>query len=239
MGVDNIFYSYERLGDVLLLRGEEYVHCVKVLRHVVGDVVYVTDGNGLLYECVIRVMRKDLVECEVMLVKEYVGDRDYYLHIGISLTKNISRFEFFLEKSVEIGVDEITILNSERSEREKYRYERLEKILISVCKQSLNYRFPVLNDILGFKELVDNSLSRGLDGYIAYNGLKYDKCWLGGNINRGGNYIVLIGPEGDFTDKEVEYAVSNGYKVLTLGLSRLRTETAGIYVVSAFKSLLY
>jgi 16S rRNA (uracil1498-N3)-methyltransferase len=206
------------------LGAEESFHCVKVLRMRAGDLIHLTDGNGNLYEG--RLMAADTKACVVMLEKEQreVGKRPFRLHMAVAPTKNLARFEWFLEKATEIGVDEITPLICEHSERVQIRVDRLRKIILSAAKQSLKTYLPVLHEPVKFTDF----LSRNNSGarYVAYVE-EHQPTHLKEAYQKG-DCIVCIGPEGDFSRKEMELAIKSGILPVSLGPSRLRTETAAM-----------
>ena len=223
----HLFYAPGTESDSYVLDEQESRHCIKVLRLTEGDTVYLTNGKGTLYEA--RLMETNPKACMVRVVnttQEY-GRRDYKLHIGIAPPKNISRFEWFLEKATEIGVDEITPVICEHSERKILKPERLRKIITSAVKQSLKAYHPVLHDPLSFNDLI--SKEKEGPGYIAY--LDEDvKTSLKEKYNPGEDVLILVGPEGDFSPQEINQAGQQGFTPVTLGKSRLRTETAGVVV---------
>ncbi len=218
-----IFYSNEIIDNIAILKEDEARHCSKVLRKRVGDRLRLTDGKGRFYDAEVIGITKD--ECKLLVKDKWDGDvLDYKLTIGISLVKNISRFEWFVEKAVEIGISRIVPLICERTEKRNIKEKRLSNILISASKQSLKAKFPYLDSPIKFKDFLDSNESKEV--YIAH--LNDYSEYLGKLIKPKSEIIVLIGPEGDFTKKELEYAFSKGVKPVTLGSSRLRTETAGV-----------
>lgn len=203
---------------------EESFHCIKVLRMRVGDMIHLTDGNGNLYQG--RIIEQDIKSCPVMLesVEENYGKRSFRLHLAVAPTKNIARFEWFLEKATEIGIDEITPLICEHSERVQLRIDRLQKIILSAAKQSLKTYLPVLNEAVKFNDFMNlNHPSSRFVAYVEENQPLHLK-----NAYKLGDCTVLIGPEGDFSKKEMETAINKGFNPVSLGPSRLRTETAAL-----------
>jgi 16S rRNA (uracil1498-N3)-methyltransferase len=224
----NIFYqpslSPESIPVTITLEAEESYHCVRVLRQRQGSSIKLTDGLGNLYEGIVD--DEDSKHCPVtVLTASHIEKRPFHLHIAIAPTKNIDRFEWFLEKATEIGIDEITPLICEHSERTTIRTDRLQKILVSAMKQSMNLYFPKLNEPVKF----NNFTSQGFNGqkFIAYVEEKQEML-LKNICSSGSDVLVLIGPEGDFSKSEVKYAMDGGFSAVSLGDSRLRTETAGI-----------
>ncbi len=207
------------------LNEEESQHCVRVLRLSAGDNILLTDGRGSTYEA--RIVNPHPKHCsfEIVSRQEQVNKRPYRLHIGIAPTKNIERLEWMIEKCVEIGIDEITPLLCRFSERKIIKPERLEKIMVSAAKQSLKAYMPVLHDMCSFEEFVKTH-NKG-QRYIAHC-YEQDKRLLQKEIKPQEDLVVLIGPEGDFSEQEVASALAVGYVPVSLGSSRLRTETAGV-----------
>jgi len=207
------------------LSEEESKHAIRVLRLNVGDEVQLIDGRGGLYAAEIKDAHPKRTILQINSVKLEFNKRNHYLHIAIAPTKNIERLEWFLEKATEIGIDEISLIVCQRSERKEAKTDRLNKIITAAIKQSLKAYHPILNE----PEPLTKLLTREFDGqkFIAH-------CEAGDKVNLkeaiipGGKYLILIGPEGDFTPKEIEDALSNGFKAITLGESRLRTETAAL-----------
>ncbi|CAN5589341.1 16S rRNA (uracil(1498)-N(3))-methyltransferase [soil metagenome] len=219
----NLFFGNPAHNGTALLTEEESGHCIRVLRMKKGEEIFFTDGAGNFYRG--NIAEPDPKKCVVSIIetqKEY-GKRNYSLHIAIAPTKNIDRFEWFLEKATEIGVDEITPVICQRSERKVVNTERLNKVLHAAMKQSLKAYLPKLNEPVSLEKfLVDNSSQHKFICQInTTNHLK-------NKISAGISSLLAIGPEGDFTEKEILLAHENKYASVTLGQSRLRTETAGI-----------
>lgn len=223
----NLFYTTTINDKLASLPEDEARHCLQALRHKVGDTIYITDGKGNLFEA--RIVEAGKKKCSAFLEKTMPAaiPRNHYLHLAIAPTKNITRLEWFLEKATEIGIDEITLLVSEHSERRKLRLDRLEKILVSAMKQSLKANLPRLNDRVGFQEFIRQPLEPGMEKYMAYLGPGV-KGPLKDNYQAGRSVCILVGPEGGFSPAEAQAALSAGFIPVSLGPSRLRTETAGI-----------
>jgi 16S rRNA (uracil1498-N3)-methyltransferase len=221
----HLFYTPELQGEFYTLCEQESKHCIKVLRLQMGDEVRLSNGKGSLFRATLT--NDDPRACEVRITEELkdFGKRHYQLHIAIAPTKNINRYEWFLEKATEIGIDEITPLICSRSERKVVRVDRLEKVITSAVKQSIKAFHPVLHEAQSFKAFLQNDLSA--QKYIAYveEGEHPELSTL---YTPGKDVIILIGPEGDFSPEEVKMALEQGYKTVSLGKSRYRTETAGI-----------
>lgn len=225
----NLFYATAISEGFAVLPEEEARHCIQSLRHRVGDTIYVTDGKGGFYETRITEAGKKQCVAHIEKAVQDYGRRNHYLHLAIAPTKNINRLEWFLEKATEIGIDEITPLVSEHSERRQLRPARLEKILLSAMKQSLKAYLPKLNDLAGFSEFIQRPVpvGEGTGRYIAYLGQGV-KGHLKDNYQPGRGVCLLVGPEGGFSEAEARAAVAAGFTPVSLGPGRLRTETAGI-----------
>ena len=232
-----LFYSTEITNGLCTLAEEESRHCAKVLRHTVGDVINVIDGCGALYSCKIIECGKKVV-CSVESVQEEFGAHKYHLTMAVCPTKNIDRYEWFLEKATEIGVDEVVPVIGEHSERKIIKPERLEKILVSAAKKSLKGAIPTLHEAISVKEFIKNAATAPGMKLIAYCGEK-EKVTLAWAVKQAlaefpdnPTITILIGPEGDFSPAEVDAAIAAGFHPLTLGDSRLRTETAATAAVA-------
>ena len=210
------------------LSEEESAHCVRVLRYSVGDEILVTDGRGTTYTARITNPHPKHCEFEVLSSEKQQPHHSFHLHIAIAPTKNIERMEWAIEKCVEIGVDEITPLLCRFSERKQLRTDRLEKIILSAAKQSLTPYLPVLHELTPYDEFISSQPSAvSLQKFIAHC-YKDEKRLLKDEIERGRDVLALIGPEGDFSEQEVAEALSLGFIPVSLGNSRLRTETAAV-----------
>ena len=208
-----------------VLSEEESQHAVKVLRLQVGEVITVVDGTGGFYNA--KIINPHPKHCTLEItstILEY-GKRDYRLHIAIAPTKNIERIEWFIEKATEIGIDEITPVICRFSERKIIKAERLDKIIVSASKQSVKAYFPKLNPLCTFDELLKQYSASQL--FIAHC-YEEEKKQLQKEIVKSSDVLILIGPEGDFSKEEVQKAISVGFIPVSLGNSRLRTETAGV-----------
>ena len=232
-----LFYSTQMENGLCTLTEEESRHCAKVLRHNVGDTINVIDGCGSLLECRIIECGKKVV-CSVESVKENFGTHNYHLTMAVCPTKNIDRYEWFLEKATEMGIDEVVPVIGEHSERRIIKPERLEKILVSAAKQSLKGAIPVLRDAVSVKQFIKECAAAEGVKLIAYCG-EQEKVTLAQAVQKAvaanpgtPRITVLIGPEGDFSPAEVEAAIGAGFSPLTLGDSRLRTETAAVAAVA-------
>lgn len=221
---NNIFYTPNILST-LELPQEEAQHCVRVLRKKEGDEILLTDGKGHFYDA--QIVQASLKHCIVRIVNtiEYPKPWNFNLRIAFAPTKNIDRIEWFSEKATEIGIDRFTPLLCQFSERKEIKRHRIEKILVSAMKQSQKAVLPQLDDMLPFSSFI----KQPFDGrrFIAhcYDG---NKPLLKNTYCKGDNALILIGPEGDFSEKEVKDALDNGFEPISLGESRLRTETAAL-----------
>ena len=213
------------------LSEEESGHCVRVLRYSAGDEILITNGKGTTYTARITNPHPKHCDFEIISREKQEPHHSFHLHIAIAPTKNIERMEWAIEKCVEIGVDEITPLLCRFSERKQLRTDRLEKIILSAAKQSLTPYLPVLHDLTPYDEFLqltnDQSPMTNVQRFIAHC-YKEDKRVLKDEIERGRDVLVLIGPEGDFSEQEVKDALSMGFIPVSLGNSRLRTETAAV-----------
>jgi len=219
------FYSPDLSNGLKTLDESESKHCVNVLRLKSTDKICLVDGKGGYYLAQITIANPRRCEFEIIETQNDYGKRSYFLHIAIAPTKSMDRFEWFLEKSVEIGIDEITPLLCSRSERKRIKPERIEKIILSAMKQSIQAFHPKLNGFTSFKEFINSELSG--EKIIAHCG-KEKKPHLKEICNPGSQTTIMIGPEGDFTSQEVEMARKKMFLEADLGSNRLRTETAGL-----------
>ncbi|HOW24610.1 MAG TPA: 16S rRNA (uracil(1498)-N(3))-methyltransferase [Bacteroidales bacterium] len=220
-------------ADHYLLNEEESRHCSRVLRLKKGDHIFLTDGKGALFET--EVDSESQKRTMVRIINSIPGPdaRNYRLHVGIAPTKNLNRLEWFLEKATEIGIDEITPLICEHAERKSVPTDRMYRIMIAAMKQSLKTTLPVLHEPSRFSSFIKEPYDKVK--FIAH----YDQAnqHLKDNDTKGKDVIVLVGPEGDFSQGELHLASEEGFKAVNLGSSRLRTETAGVVVCSLISLL--
>ena len=233
-----LFYAYEVSGRYCRLDAEESGHCVRVLRHRAGDEVDVIDGRGTLYHCRLTQDSPKGAEAEILSQQADWGAHPYHLTIGCCPTKNNDRFEWFVEKATELGVDCIVPLIGEHSERKVYKTERALRIALSATKQSLKARIPEIAEPLSVKEFICHSeRSEESLRLIAYcfEDETHPRQSIRQVLEASGarDITVLIGPEGDFSPEEASLALANGYIPVHLGASRLRTETAAVTAVEA------
>jgi len=227
----HLFYTPDISTDKnYFLTESESKHAIRVLRLKVDDIIQLIDGKGHFYEAIIT--QDNPKKCEVEIIKTIKETQTKpYIQIAIAPTKNNERLEWFIEKSTEVGINEITPILCSHSERKNIKTERLIKTAIAAMKQSLKATLPLINELQGFNNLIVKPFNG--KKYIAHcyseNQLHFKDCYV-----KGENSLILIGPEGDFSEQEVKLAIENGFKPITFGASRLRTETAGIVACTNF-----
>ena len=234
-----LFYAPEISLPCYTLSEEESKHCVRVLRMRVGDELHLTDGRGTLYRC--KVVDDNAKRCTVEVVDstpEY-EKMSYELSLAVAPTKNIDRYEWFLEKATEVGITEVYPIECDHSERRQIKAEREEKVITSAVKQSLKAYHPTLHSLTDVRKIIEMDFDG--EKYIAHcNSELGEREYLGSQLKKGGNVLILIGPEGDFSPEEIKFALQNGFKAISLGNQRLRTETAAVVatvLVSTINSL--
>ncbi len=226
----NLFYTTKIQGNIAIFEEEEARH-LSVLRKRTGDALHFTDGKGNLYQGAIATIDKRNCSATIISVQENYRQLPYQLHLAIAPTKNMDRLEWCLEKATELGISEVTLLLCQNSERDKVRLDRLEGILLSAMKQSLQCFLPKLNPLTKFNDFISSlqhSDSQKLIAYCNDETLPH----LSSTLSENKHYTIVIGPEGDFSDKEVQCAKQNDFQGISLGINRLRTETAGVFAVS-------
>lgn len=243
-----LFYAYEVSGRYCHLDAEESGHCVRVLRHRSGDEIDVIDGVGTLYHCRLSLDSPKGAEAEILEAQEGFGSHPYHLTVGCCPTKNNERFEWFVEKATELGVDRIIPLIGDHSERKVYKTERASRIALSATKQSLKARIPEIAEPVSVKDFIKSCHSSSCHSERSEGSLRLIAyCFEDEEVPRrsimevlkempgrpGQNITVLIGPEGDFSPEEARLALESGYIPIHLGPSRLRTETAAVTAVEA------
>lgn len=224
-------------------RGEELPeveaqHAMRVLRLAEGDGMFLMDGVGTFYRAVITMASKK--RCFYRIAEAIPQEKSWrgHIHLAIAPTKMMERMEWMVEKAVEVGVDEISFLDCRFSERQSMRIDRIEKIVVSAMKQSRKPFKPILNELVDFSNFIDKSVNAdnpSSNGFIAHCHDDFSRSYLFDDLKDipvDENVTILVGPEGDFSTEEVRYAMSHGYKSVTLGKSRLRTETAGLIAVT-------
>ncbi len=228
--LNQLFYTQRIENGFAYLDEEESRHLLSALRRKVGDALNLTDGKGFFYETEISDTGKRHAVARILSKTAVPAERPFKLHLAIAPTKQMERFEWFLEKATEIGIDEITPLLCKRSERDTIRHDRLEKILVSAMKQSLRARLPMLNELTRFQAFVKSaSAPQKLIAWCADTPLPH----LSSQITGTNDILIAIGPEGDFSPEEIHSALENGFNGISLGTARLRTETAGLLAVTA------
>ncbi len=234
-----IFYSGDIDGQMLTLDEEETRHCVKVLRHRTGEEIFVIDGRGHLFKCILCSTSGSRARAEIVERTPSWGGHPYHLTMAVCPTKNNERFEWFLEKACEMGVDRIVPLIGEHSERKVYKTERARKILLSAAKQSLKGAVPEMDEPVSVKDFLlsqqpEDPSCRRLIAYC-FEAQEDERRSLREMLETPGadRWVVMIGPEGDFSEEEARLALSRGFIPVHFGASRMRTETAALFAVSA------
>ncbi len=222
-----LFYAPDIVLPHYTLSEEESKHCVRVLRLASGDELHLTDGRGNLYRC--RVTDPNPKHCTVEAVEtiaEY-GKMPYGITLAVAPTKNIERFEWFLEKATEVGVTRLVPVECARSERRVIKYDRELRVITSAVKQSLKAYHPALDDMTPLRRLIAAPFEGSK--FIAHcEENASERLYLASEIRKNENILILIGPEGDFSPEEINFALENGFRPVTLGTQRLRTETAAV-----------
>lgn len=224
-----LFFQENITPPLVTLDPDESKHLTRVLRKKQGDLISLTNGQGKLFECIILEANPSKTTLKVMKTIE-VPEEEFHIHLAIAPTKSPDRMEWMVEKITEIGFHELTLLETMNSERSYLKTDRLEKKIISACKQSLKYRIPTVNPITGLDSILESKKFAGYQKFIAYVDEHHDHH-LFDVAKPKGKYLVLIGPEGDFDPSEIQKALANGFQPVSLGKSRLRTETAGLAAV--------
>ena len=231
-----VFYSPEIENGVCIRPEDESAHCVRVLRHREGDEIYVIDGVGTLYTCRLTDASPKAAVAQVLREEPDWGSHPYFLEMAVCPTKNLDRYEWFAEKATELGLDVITPVIGDHSERKVFKSDRLRRLLISASKQSLKGAVPIVLEPRTVRDFITGAPK---------DALKLICCCFEGETPRTGindaltpgwedrRVMILIGPEGDFSREEVSLAMANGFVPVHLGPSRLRTETAALTAVEA------
>ena len=221
----HIFFEENLEGDVVSLSQEESRHCVKVLRLQAGQEVGFANGKGTLATATLLDVNSKQTTAAIVK-REFQPPRSFRLHMAVAPTKSIDRFEWFLEKAVECGIEEVTPIICSQSERRVIKPERLQKIMLAAMKQSRRHYLPLLNEAVKYNDFI-KGMNKNTATFIAH-------CNAGAKISLrnayvpGGDALILIGPEGDFSAEEVAQAERREAKAISLGESRLRTETAAL-----------
>jgi 16S rRNA (uracil1498-N3)-methyltransferase len=229
----NLFFVEKVFPGIITLSEEESRH-FNVLRLKEQDKVWVSDGKGNYAEGIALMVSKKKVEIKTKDIKHAPRRKSYHLTIAIAPTKHNERIEWFIEKSVEIGIDNIVFINTKNTERNKINLERYKKIAYSAGKQSLTFHLPMLEGLIKFEEF----LQRNVEGekYIALCNSNLHISQV--PLSKNGNYLFVVGPEGGFTKAEIDMAIKHGFEPILLSTKRLRTETAGIFITTAFEIML-
>lgn len=222
-----LFYHSDLSNPIITLSVEESEHCIKALRHRIGDIVQITDGKGTLANCSIIIDNPRACMLDIINLEKQCEKRNLQFHLAIAPTKNLDRMEWLVEKTVEIGIEYISFIICEHSERPRINLDRLQRIATSALKQSCTTWLPIM-EIIDYKDFIDKSNQITADKYIAWCD-DHNTQQLSSMTPFHANIILLVGPEGDFSPKEIEFARAAGYSEVKLGNRRLRTETAGLY----------
>lgn len=222
-----LFYG-EITRNEVIINDEEQQHIVKVLRMRDGEDIHVTDGHGTVASGKLVIEGKK-AGIEVSEIKNNLPGFNPKLHIAIAPTKNIDRIEFFVEKAVEMGISEISIITTEKTERKNINIDKIRKQAIAASKQSLRFHFPIINDSVKLTDFLKDI--RPESTFVAHCHENLERMELK-NIPQMEEITFLIGPEGDFSEKEIAFLVENKIKAVSLGNQRLRTETAGVFVAA-------
>ena len=209
----------------IIFSREESKHIVKVLRRTEGALLKVTNGKGLLFTA--QIITADIKQCVAKIIDtEKEARPNYWLHLAVAPTKMNDRYEWFLEKATEIGIDEITPVICDHSERKVVKLDRYERVLQSAMKQSLHFRMPKLNEPVSFSEFINKDINA--EKFIAHCEEDQPRILLQNAATALTDTLILIGPEGDFSPEEIKLALDNDFSPVSLGTSRLRTETAAL-----------
>ena len=232
----DIFLSPSVISNPIVLEEDESHHVLKVMRARAGDELLVTDGKGKLVKAkLVGESRKQCLLEPVEIVREENESRPA-IHLAISPTKNTDRFEWFLEKATEVGVTMITPVICQRTARDKIKTERAQKILSASMKQALRLWMPELNPKISFQNFLESQKQNHDRKFIAHC-QSQNLPSLQSLCKSGENVLIMVGPEGDFTQQEIQMAVQNGFSEVTLGKNRLRTETAGVIAVNTVQMM--
>ncbi|MDA3883577.1 MAG: 16S rRNA (uracil(1498)-N(3))-methyltransferase [Bacteroidales bacterium] len=229
----DIFYSELLQDSHIALSSDESKHCMKVLRHKTGDTIHVIDGKGNLYLCRITKISQKHTIAEILETHEDYGSHQFTVRMAVAPTKNMQRYEFFVEKAVELGVNEIIPILTDHSERKVVKTERIERIVLAAMKQSYKAHKPIVHEMTPFEDIV-------FEKYPGYKAIAH--CEDGDkqsvmHIAKPTDITILIGPEGDFSLKEIQLAMENNWLPISLGPQRFRTETAAIMALHSVHSL--
>jgi 16S rRNA (uracil1498-N3)-methyltransferase len=229
-----LFYTHKIEGNFAYLEDAELRHATKTLRKTVGDQIELMDGQGHYYQAEFVEINKKEAQLKILAQEERPLPWSTAIHIAVAPTKNIDRIEWFLEKAVEIGLNHLTPLLCQHSERKRIRTDRLERIALSAAKQSHKFVLPQIDELSNFPDFIKSAQA---DQKFIAHCYEEDLPHLFHQFEpaAGQSVLILIGPEGDFSPEEVELALSEGYKAISLGKSRLRTETAALAAVHSLQ----
>lgn len=229
----DLFFLPDLSGEYLLLPEDESRHCIRVLRKKKGEALHLTDGKGNLLMGEIINDHPKRCEVKVVSIRQQPKPSKYLIHVAMAPTKNLSRIEWAVEKMCEMGIASFTSVICEHSEGTRVNMKRLEKIMISAMLQSNGCHLPILRDLLPFPDLIQEE-TRGIKliGYCGEQTRPLTQAY-----EHGKDAVILIGPEGDFSEEEIQMAASAGFVAISLGKSRLRTETAGVMACAAIHTL--
>jgi 16S rRNA (uracil1498-N3)-methyltransferase len=234
----HLFYSSLHWQHEIRLDADESAHAIKVLRLVPGDEIYITNGKGNLFECRITQCKKTELIADIIKTLQIKRNQPD-IHLAIAATKNSDRMEWLVEKVTEMGITTITPLICKHSERKVLKTERLHKMAVSAIKQSRQCWLPVVNELTTYENFINEVTQNAATKLIAHckkNNLPFISQFV---LQQTVPYIACIGPEGDFDQTEIELALKSGFKEISLGTNRLRTETAGLTAVCALQTLLF
>ncbi|MFD2743592.1 MULTISPECIES: 16S rRNA (uracil(1498)-N(3))-methyltransferase [Sphingobacterium] len=212
-----------------LLSEEESKHAIRVLRLQIGSTIHLVNGIGDLFQAEIIDAHPKRTALRIVSHERDYQKRDYYLHVAIAPTKNMDRLEWFIEKATEIGVDEITPIICEHSERKEVKIDRLIKVAVAAIKQSLKAYLPQINPAVSFLQFLEQQRAANPSQHKAIaHCVDMEKAYLNTFFPPKSAYLILIGPEGDFSENEISSALADDFNMMSLGQSRLRTETAAL-----------
>uniref|UniRef100_UPI0039A543BC RsmE family RNA methyltransferase n=1 Tax=Ornithobacterium rhinotracheale TaxID=28251 RepID=UPI0039A543BC len=223
----HLFIGIKQESQALLNENESH-HLAKVLRLKVGDTVLFTEGKGEMFLAKILQVHPKNTLLQITEKTDYNQSRNYRLHVGIAPTKNIDRTEWFLEKAIEIGIDEVSFLETFHSERRNLKLDRMQRVAMAAIKQSLKAENTQLHDLIKFSDFI--AKYDGFQGqkFIAHCNSDFDRKDIKNCITPQGDYLFLIGPEGDFSAEEIKLAIAHNFTPISLGNQRMRTETAAL-----------
>ena len=226
-----IFFGQLVNADTIKFDTQESLHIVKVMRHKENDHIYAMDGSGVLFECILLTANSNNASAHILSSTPGWGTHNYDLTLAVCPTKNNERFEWLGEKATEIGLDTLAPIIGEKSERKVYKIDRMKRIVLSAAKQSLKAKIPTIEEPQSVIDFIKKAPSDALK--LIAHCFEEEKISIQEALEKSPSdkIIILIGPEGDFSTREVDEALKNGFIPVHMGNSRLRTETAGLYAV--------